>query len=102
MIYRAQKATCPYEMKMMHKVKIQTIIIVFQKHINKMSVKWPDRLLGLIITRTLTSRATPCIGLDLHHVLILTMICLIRSVTMEEKLVRFQQFSIIASTYGHN
>jgi len=26
-------------MKMMHKVKIQTIIIVFQKHMRKMSVK---------------------------------------------------------------
>jgi len=48
------------------------------------------RLLGLIIARTLTSRATPCATLDLlHHVLILTMTCSIRSVTME-KLVPFQ------------
>ena len=30
-MYKAQKAACSYEMKMMHEVKIQTIIIVFQK-----------------------------------------------------------------------
>jgi len=39
MIYKAQKATYSYEMKMMHKVKIKTIINVFQKHMRKMSVK---------------------------------------------------------------
>jgi len=26
MLYKAQKATCPYEIQMMHKVKIETIV----------------------------------------------------------------------------
>ena len=108
-MYKAQKATCSYENKMMHKVKIQN-----HYHLKNTGEKCQS---NKYIRPNICSNShpyPPC-----HHQsgntsvhrfrliasCILTMTCSICSVTME-KLVRlqhlFQLCSIISSVYGHN